>query len=187
MGFLFMILMIYSHEMCIFMGNIVTMKEIPLTHGKVALVDDCDFDRLIAMGKWHFSAYGYAAKNDYVVLKNGKKAQTIIYMHRIIINAPKGTDVDHCDHQRLNNQRSNLRICTRSQNKMNIKGQANNTSGFKGVSWRKDINKWRARVNVDGKEINLGCFSDKIEAARVYNASALKYHGEFACLNQIPI
>lgn len=157
------------------------MKEIPLTRGKVALVDDDDHDLLMAMGKWCYAPCGYAARN--ILLANGKR--TIIYMHRVIMGTPKGAMTDHRDEDKLNNQKYNLRLCTKSQNQMNIRITLANSSGYKGVCWFKRGQKWKAQIMVNCKNIHLGYFTCPIEAAKAYNEAAIKYHGEFARLNDV--
>lgn len=162
------------------------MKQIPLTQGKVALVDDADYDRLMAMGKWHYTAQGYAARSyGYKRESDGRRSNKTILMHRMVSNASEGMDTDHIDNDKLNNQRNNLRVCTRSENKQNCGKRCNNTSGYKGVSWSKSKKRWQVFIWIKYKQINLGIFTDKIEAAKVYNEAALKYHGEFARLNEI--
>ena len=144
------------------------MKKIKLTKGKYALVDDKDFNWL-SQRRWHYSV-GYAMRRD----KN-----IILLMHRIILNTPKGLETDHLNENRLDNRRKNLRICTKSQNIMNKGFQKNNTSGFKGVFWRKDRSKWKVRIG----QKYVGLFSDKIQAARAYDRKAKELFGEFARLN----
>ncbi len=106
-------------------------------------------------------------------------------MHRQILGLQFGDkrEVDHIDGDGLNNTRANLRLCSSSQNKMNIGRRTDNKAGFKGVSWHNVMNKWRARIKINGKEIRLGYFNTPVEAAEVYRHNASKYHGEFARLD----
>ena len=94
-------------------------------------------------------------------------------------------DVDHIDGNGLNNQHSNLRIATRSQNLANRGSQENNTSGYKGVCWNKKLQKWIAKICIKGETIHIGCFIDKFEAARAYNIAAGRLFGEYAKLNEL--
>ena len=105
-------------------------------------------------------------------------------MHREIlgITDPK-INVDHLDGDGLNNQRSNLRVCTDSQNGANRGKQKNNKSGYKGVHWNKKTKKWAAQIQYHKKVLNLGYYSDIIEAAKAYDKKALELFGEFARLN----
>lgn len=155
------------------------MKKIKLTQGKYALVDDRDFDFL---NQWKWFCHSRSG-NHYVTrnLYNKKnKTQKQIHMHRLIMNTPKDKIIDHIDGNGLNNQRKNLRICTQIENIKNQGKKSNNTSGFKGISLRKDTNKYRVRINVDNKCINLGNYTSKLKAYEVYCEACIKYHGEFA-------
>jgi hypothetical protein len=102
------------------------------------------------------------------------------------MKALPGQYVDHIDHDPLNNERHNLRICTNSENNMNRFLQSNNHSGYKGVSWSKVSSRWRAYIKARGKQIHLGLFDSKEAAARAYNAAVPTYHGEFGLLNEVP-
>jgi hypothetical protein len=97
----------------------------------------------------------------------------------------KGFVIDHLDGNGLNNQRNNLRICTVSQNSMNRNKTVKNKSGFKGVIWWERNNTWKAEIRHNKNKIYLGYYKNIIDAAKAYNAAALKYHGEFANLNKI--
>lgn len=157
-------------------------KSISLTQGKEATVDDYDFDAIgshkwfanqIYKGKW------YAVRS---VRQNGK-GKTIL-MHREIMGNPSGMEIDHIDGNPLNNQRSNLRLSTRRQNAANAGVRSHNKSGFKGVIWEGRARKWRASIVVKQKFNFLGYFEDKSDAAKTYDAAALREYGEFALTNQ---
>ena len=147
------------------------MKKIPLTQGKYTLVDEEDYNWL-SQWKWYCSRDGY---NEYA--RNGTFG---VGMHRIIMDAPSGKEVDHIDGDGLNNQKSNLRIVTHQQNRWNYKKPRNNTSGYKGVHWHIQHKKWQAKIKVNVKRIYLGYFDDIKLAALAYNQAAQKYFGEFA-------
>lgn len=155
-------------------------KEIPLTQGKVALINTEDYDYLNQF-KWCAMYNGYAWYAVRNIPKNGK--QTTIRMHREILKTPQDMDTDHINMNGLDNRRNNLRICTRSQNYMNRGKYKDNISGYKGVYWYNK--KWVAQIKVNAKQIYLGRFKDKEQAAEAYNKAAKKYHGEFARLNNI--
>jgi len=135
------------------------MKKISLTQGKFALVDDIDFT-FLNQWKWCFDGR-YAVRK-----KNNKK----IYMHREIVKTKKGFDTDHINRNKIDNQRSNLRSCTRSQNLYNCGLRSNNTSGFNGVSYNKSRKKWEAYLYINGKKKNLGLFGT-LESACSYRTS----------------
>lgn len=155
------------------------MKEIPLTRGKVAIVDDDDYAEL-SNYKWYYDSKGYAARH-----KTRDQKRAYQSMHRQIVNAPDGMEVDHINGDRLDNRRANLRLCTRSQNQHNKGAQANNTSGFKGVQFYKRTGKWHAKIKLHGKERHLGYFATAAQAAEAYNRAAFEIHGDFAYLNAV--
>jgi len=111
----------------------------------------------------------------------------IIPIHRMIMAhlLDDTKEIDHKNHNTFDNRKSNLRVCNRSQNMMNKKITKNNTSGFKGVSFCNHTQKWKASLSKQSKFIYLGLYKTALEAAKVYNKAALKYHGKFAYLNLI--
>lgn len=153
------------------------MKEIRLTQGKTALVDDEDYVYL-SQWKWHYS-HGYAIRAEIV---NNKQIK--IYMHRFVMSAPKNVEIDHVNQNKLDNCKNNLRLATRKQNTFNVGKKSNNTSGYKGVSFQKNANKWAAYIEVDGRKVHLGLFYNPIEAAYAYDDAAKKHFGEFAATNE---
>jgi hypothetical protein len=106
-------------------------------------------------------------------------------MHREVIRLPGHLVVDHINHNGLDNRKANLRPATRAQNNYNrlaIKRKGA-TSKYKGVAWKKDKNKWRARLHFNGKLMFLGYFDNQIDAAKAYDKAAKECYGPFACLN----
>lgn len=156
------------------------MITIPLTRGKVALIDDEDFD-VVKKYKWHAcpSHRGlYAITN---VRRNDKR--TTIGMHRLILGL-KGKDVcDHINHDGLDNRRSNLRAATPLENGRNKLRPTSNKSGYKGVFLIESSGMFRALIKDNAKQLHIGCFSCAEDAARAYDQKAEEIHGEFACLN----
>jgi hypothetical protein len=150
------------------------MKEIKLSQGMVALVDDEDYDYL-NQWKWCVTI---GAGTYYAVRKINNR---LLRMHRLILNAPNNFQVDHIDHNGLNNQRSNIRLCNNSQNHMNRKPHGN--SKYLGVSFKKSRNKFEVGIKVMGKMKHLGYYDNENDAARIYDKVAKKYFGEFANLN----
>lgn len=157
-------------------------KQIHLTQGKVALVDD-DMYEFLNQWKWYAdkSSNGryYARRDDY---SSGKRFR--VYMHRLIMKATKEMQVDHRNNiETLNNTRENLRICTPSQNRCNTGLTEKNKSGFKGVHWEEATQKYRAAISFNNVDFKLGRFADPVQAAQAYDAKARELHGEFARTN----
>lgn len=154
------------------------MRIIELTQKKVALVDDIDYEWL-CQWKWRASQNNSGKQIWYAVTGDKKR----IFMHRLIMGTPNGMEVDHRDGDGLNNQRFNLRNCTRSQNARNQRMPTTNKSGYKGVSWHKATGKWQSGIKLQSRIIYLGCFDDPVVAAQTYDAKAIELFGEFASLN----
>jgi hypothetical protein len=152
------------------------MKLIPV-QGHFAKVDDKDYKFLIQF-KWYYRRQ----KNRHWALR--KYRGETISMHRDIMKCKKGDkiDIDHKDHDGLNNQRNNLRRANRSQNSANRK-KIFGRSKYLGVSFEKNTNKWRAQITKNGRWHNLGRYESEIMAAKAYDAKAKELHGEFANLN----
>jgi hypothetical protein len=153
------------------------MKEIKLTQGKVTLVDDEDYEYL---NQWKWFAYNgkrtsYAGRHSKII----NKKRRIIHLHREIMHPSNILYIDHIDRNGLNNQKTNLRICTRKQNTRNQKRSS--SSGYNGVY--NLHGRIVAQIRVDGKGIHLGTFKTMIDAAKSRDIAAKKYFGEFANLN----
>lgn len=155
------------------------MKEIRLSRGLVAKVTDRDFVSLSKF-KWYALSNGYAARKEPV----GNGEYRTILMHRQLTCAPPGTHVDHVDHNKLNNRRSNLRVCTCGENVANGRARANNKTGFKGVSWSRVANAYHARIGHRGKSIHCGYFTSPFDAAKAYDAAAKRLFGKFSFTNK---
>lgn len=122
----------------------------------------------------------YDKMSGYTVnMTKGKK----IYLHRFLLNAEKGQLVDHINGNKLDNRRTNLRFCLAKENTKNRKMSRRNTTGIKGVSFNKNLKKYEVSICVDYKTINVGYYSDIIDAKNAYNAASIKYHGKFGKLN----
>lgn len=153
------------------------MKEITLTKGKIALVDDEDYGRLCDYSWYyrHGRQTGYAARKD----SDGDNPNAQVFMHVQIMRYPDMI-IDHIDGNGLNNQKTNLRLVTNQQNMFNLPAQGK----YKGVCWSNHHGKFKAQIMVDKKKINLGYFDTDVEPALVYNEAATKYFGEYARLNK---
>ena len=160
------------------------MKEIKLWKNrkelsdKVAIVDDEDYDRVMGAislrAKWY--AHSPPTSKKYYAM-NGSRD---ILIHRVVMNAPKGMDVDHINGDPLDNRKENLRICTRSENCRNKKVRCDSKSGYKGVEI-KSSGRFQAYIGYPHQR--LGTYDTPEEAARVYDKKAIHLHGEFANLN----
>ena len=150
---------------------------IPLLNGGETIIDAEDYDRV--------KDYGWRKdRNSYVFspfTKNGKNGSR--NLPRIIMHPSDDLHVDHIDNNPLNNCKQNLRLCTHAQNMMNRKITGRGSSKYKGVS--KQGYRWVARIKANCKLYYLGIFKSEDEAAKAYNKGAVKYHGEFANLNEI--
>lgn len=157
------------------------MKELILSspkYGKhIILLNDEDFDE-VKQHNWnirHQNGTFYVSRH---IWKNGKR--TTQDLHKFLMNtSQKEIFVDHKDGNGLNNQRSNLRFATRSQNNVNKRMQKNNTSGYRGVKWHKQAGYWEASIQFQGRNISLGLFFSKEIASLVYEMEAKKVFGEF--------
>ncbi len=159
------------------------MKEIILTQGKIALVDDEDYEKLSQMS-WHA---WYNKNNDafyaHHSVYNKNKIPNIIRMHRYILGMKDGgLHVDHINGNTLDNRKCNLRPATRSQNTTNTsKVRKDNVSGYRGVGkyFYNGYKKWSAKIKKDGKTVHLGYFDSPEKAARAFDKAAKETYGEF--------
>jgi len=166
-------------------------KQIPLSRGLVAIVDDEDY-LYLSRAKWCASknshSKGYFAMRKCKCPLDGKVHY--IQMHRQILRPDRSQCVDHANHNTLDNRKENIRICTHSQNQMN-RMVTSGKSKYKGVYWNKDRKKWIAAITVKvssrRKRITLGAFQTEIEAAKTYDKAAIKYFGDFAYINIKPV
>lgn len=152
------------------------MKELFLTNGEKALVDSSDYESLIKY-TWSKSKLGYATANI-----DGQH----YFLHRFIMGLSKGDGliVDHKNGNGLDNRRSNLRVCTKTQNQQNQRTRHTSVSKYKGVGYYKRDKKWRTRIVYNKKDIELGKFECETCAAIAYDEAAKVYHGEYAWLNK---
>lgn len=155
-------------------------RPIPLTQGQTAWVSPEDFRRVYKR-KWCLhkarSGKAYAQTN----MKVGGRWVRVL-LHRFVLDATHGVQVDHENGDGLDCRRCNLRFATHAQNMHNSKPRGG-SSAFKGVSWSKAVGKWRAQIMAGRKYRYLGAFESEAVAARAYDAAARELHGEFARLN----
>lgn len=156
-------------------------KEIPLTQGKITIVDD-DMYEYLSQWKWYAHRADCKAEKWYA---HRFEQRHLISMHRVILPVPDELEVDHKDGDGLHNWRKNLREATRKQNAQNQKPHLGNSAVFKGVYPRKN-GIYTAHIGIDGKASHLGSFDTPEDAAIAYNHAALKYFGPFAYFNDIP-
>lgn len=156
-------------------------REIELTQGYVTIVDDDLYEALNAH-KWCIHRSGriiYANRGVWI----DNRCQHV-FMHRVIIGAEPGMRVDHINGDTLDNRRANLRTCTPAENNRNRRiRRADNTSGYKGVSWHAKRGKWHAHIRHEGRLRHLGYFDNPIGAAHAYDAAAIEMFGAFARVN----
>ena len=165
--------------------EVATKLIIETVSGYKVEIDDEDFDLVKGM-RWcvNKSPYTFYAVARERTQKGAKRKYVL--MHRVIMGAKTGEDVDHQDGNGLNNTRRNLRVCSRSQNQANRqKRLLNKTSHFKGVFWNKRHKTWYATCYCLGKQYWLGSFDNEIDAANAYNKKTFELFGEYALLNKI--
>jgi hypothetical protein len=158
------------------------MKEIRLTRDMVAMVDDSDYDDL-AQYAW----YALAGKSHYYAARRNAGGQypRIVLMHRYLMQAQEGFEVDHIDGNSLNNQRSNLRVGTKQENSANRRRYTENGSVKRERGVRQRNGRWIAEVKNLGRTIYLGTYATKGEAMEAYNTKATELYGPFARLNHV--
>ena len=137
------------------------------------MIDLDDVDKVKDI-KWCLSGEGYAGNSH---------NKSIGLLHRFIMNCPDGMIVDHWNHNKLDNRKSNLRICTNLENNWNQETYRNNTSGFKGVHCQEKDGRYRAYISHKEERINLGTFHTAELAAMAYDLKAIELYGEYACTN----
>lgn len=151
------------------------MKEIQLTQGQVALIDDEDFDK-VSQYKW-FARYDKST-GMFVTIGNGPTTEgkrRTIYMHEVILGTPNGYTADHVDRNPLNNRRSNLRLANPNQQSLNKSTYNNSEIPYKGVSYKTANSKYVAQMQVLGSKKHIGLFDSPTDAALTYDQAVLKY------------
>ncbi len=160
------------------------MKALITTKGKIATVSDEDFETLV---KHRWASKGGRCPYIY---RSGGTLKPVVWLHKQVLNASQGQQVDHINGDVFDNRRENLRFCTHLQNCCNRKKpqhyQGTKTSSkYKGVSWDVESGKWKASIRIFRKLKNLGRFSVEKEAAIAYNRAAKETFGDFAWLNPL--
>lgn len=153
------------------------MRQIPLTKGHFAIVDDDDYP-IVSQYKWTYDN-GYAVRK--TTLATGKYKK--ISLHRFLTSAQPKQMVDHANGNGLDNRRCNLRLCTGSQNNANRRVLRPSSSPYRGVRKASNVERWEAAIGHNYRFIHLGSFLTQEEAARAYDAKAIELYGEFASTN----
>ena len=146
------------------------MAKLSLTNSDEEIIVDYDMVNELSKTRWHLS-------------HNGSVVGNRVFLARVIMGSPDGLVVDHINRDKLDNRKSNLRICTLTQNTYNQEKHAEGSSIFKGVHFDKGTRKWRARISPNRKSVHLGLFKTEEEAAKAYDNAAKEFFGEYACLN----
>lgn len=153
---------------------LIEVVEVPLSKGRIALIDKRDAS--LARFKWRYlesrNGRGYAVRS---------VAGAFLYLHREVLGATSGAQVDHRNGNGLDCRRNNLRVATHAENQQNRGAQRNNTSGYKGVVWDAARSCWRAEIQGGGRRRFLGRFATAEGAAQAYAEAAGVFHGEFMC------
>lgn len=151
-------------------------KKLYTKQGECILVDDEDFDKVSAIEWVKYPSCRYIQAHI-----NGKTTS----IHRYILGAPDGSNVDHINGDRMDNRKNNLRFCTHAQNMKNRKPNKEGKSAYKGIVVLPN-GRYRAKINSDGKRFDLGVYESEYDAVIAYNAAAKVLHGEHCYLNQLP-
>ena len=172
------------------------MREIALSGGYVTKVDDGDYE-VLSRYHWNYQrakngSKVYARTSIHVGGTGKQYKQRVVTMHRLImgvVDAGRSVEVDHINGDSLDNRRDNLRVCTGTENKQNIRNSTN-SSGYKGINVIRPSKRYRkggfaANIVVRGVRVYLGFFETAELAAMAYNAAAISYFGNFAALNEI--
>jgi hypothetical protein len=165
------------------------MKRIPLTQEQFATVDDDDFERLSRFKYWaafDLSSGKFIPRRHVKSIRNSRGNWSPIYrtMASDVFGIRPGLQIDHRNLNPLDNRKENLRWATIRQNSWNRRKRNNQSTGYTGVECT-PFGRFRARIQTDGHNLHLGCFSTAQEAALAYNRAALKLFGQFARLNQL--
>lgn len=158
--------------------------EIPLTQGKVALIDDADLP-LVARYKWHVHKVRKVNVTKWYAATAARKPdgnQTQLLMHRLILGANVGELTDHGDGDGLNNRRLNIRLCTIHDNNRN-RHQVTGSNQYRGVFYDKRSRRWYARIRLNNRSKGLGGHPTPESAAKSYDNAAKEHYGDFAVLN----
>lgn len=156
------------------------MKEIKLSQGLVAKVDNDDFEKLSKLNWYASRNRKYYARRHQMI--NGKKSK--VYMHREIMGVTESNIfVDHIDGDGLNNTRANLRVASHSENLANVPKRNGTSSKYRGVNFKKSTGKWQAQIQHNNKLHWVGSFDDEVEAAKAFDKKAHEFFGDFATLN----
>jgi len=146
----------------------ITMVTNPNTG--VSFIIDSDDISVVNGRTWGTNSHGYVINYD---------KKKVVMLHREIMRCPENMVVDHINHNKTDNRKKNLRICTVAENAYNARTPTNNTSGQKGVSFSMRDNMWVAYISFGGKLIQLGRFKSKDDAVRNRINAEVKYHGDF--------
>ena len=159
-------------------GGLMPTVSIPLNHGKTALIDDQDAERVSG-----FSWYAHFQHDRWYVQTWRQEIRRPLSLHRFILDAPPDILVDHRSGDGLDCRRANLRECSSFGNNQNSRLKRSNTSGFKGVSFKRASGKWVAQIVAFGRHQYLGLFESPVDAALAYDAAARIHFGEFGRFN----
>jgi hypothetical protein len=147
------------------------------TRGREFIIDSEDLDRVLQFWWGIYWPEGY---NDWHIMR---RSPNHIYLWRFLLEPPDNMEIDHINHDRLDNRKQNLRLATKSQNHMNRRKRNGTTSEYKGVYWSKHVKKWRAYGSLNQIRTYLGYFNSELDAAKAYDAWALYTFKEYALLN----